>query len=293
MQCNSMERNCDVSLQQRHTPPPGLCGGGGPGGHAPWDHPHCVRGPRHWAEDGPGTHHQKHQHVRLLDLLTTRSSARSDWPKLLLSPIGYSWVYPSENSQYKTWLMVYYFLYSLLCWLLFVLVDHILYLCLLHLYPYLCCQYSLSVCLCLCLSLPPSLGHWISQCLVSSVFEGAGFWVQTPRSTEHLIHVTGIPCCVLAVCRSYVDTGQYPVSLSFSIMCDLHSPFLTTYLVLSTQYSVLVSMYSVPGSSGCVFCVRLFFPGSQDARRCQEDGGEALLQPDHRTRGVPPCRVEV
>ena len=188
MQCNSMERNCDVSLQQRHTPPPGLCGGGGPGGHAPWDHPHCVRGPRHWTEDGPGTHHQKHQHVRLLDLLTTRSSARSDWPKLLLSPIGYSWVYPSENSQYKTWLMVYYFVYSLLCWLLFVLVDHILYLCLLHLYPYLLSIFSL------CLSLSVSVSSSIPRSLNQSVSRLVSVWRGRILGSNTKVHRTPYPC---------------------------------------------------------------------------------------------------
>lgn len=60
-----------ASLQQRHAAPSRLRGGGLSGGPPPSDHARRVCGPRDRAEDGPGTHHQKHWNVSSLLLIFT------------------------------------------------------------------------------------------------------------------------------------------------------------------------------------------------------------------------------
>ena len=46
-----------LSLQQWHTSPSGIRGGGGTWGHPTWNHTHRLCGARHRPEDGPGPHH--------------------------------------------------------------------------------------------------------------------------------------------------------------------------------------------------------------------------------------------
>lgn len=53
-----------LSLQQWDASPSWIRRGGSTWGHPTWNHTHCLRSAWHRPEDGPGPHHQKHQHVR-------------------------------------------------------------------------------------------------------------------------------------------------------------------------------------------------------------------------------------